>query len=150
MKSKFKVKDKGFDRLARKTAGVNTLKIGVLGSTQHDSKLTNAQLAIIHEFGTKNTPSRSFLRSTFDAKNKQWQKFIEQMTKFVFDGRMTEEQVLGLLGEKAVADVRAKIRSGIKPALKASTIRNKGSSKPLIDSGRLVNAIGWQIVKDQK
>ena len=151
MKSKFSAKGSKLEKLSKKKSQTNTVKIGVFGSAgqSKNGDLTNAQLAIIHEFGTARTPSRSFLRSTFDEKNKEWRKFIEAMSKRVFEGDMDELQVLGLLGEKAVADIREKIRSGIAPTLKASTIKRKGSSKPLIDSGRLLNSIGWQVVKSE-
>jgi len=150
MKSSRRVSGDGLKRLqasAKQLEGKPRVKIGVLGSGYHGPDLTNAELAAIHEFGAPraNIPERSFLRGTFDAKNREWQKFAEKLLKAIAAGRIDADQALGLLGERAVADVRKTIRNGIAPPLKAATVRRKGSSKPLIDTGRLLQSISWSI-----
>ena len=150
MKSAYRVSGNGLKRLqasAKQLAGKPRVKIGVLGGGDHGPDLTNAELATIHEFGAPRAgiPERSFLRGTFDAKNREWQKFAEKLLKAIAAGRIDADQALGLLGERAVADVRKTIRNGIDPPLKAATVRRKGSSKPLIDTGRLLQSISWSI-----
>ena len=61
----------------------------------------------------------------------------------VFQKRATLPQLLNTLGAKAAADVKNTIRQGIPPPNSPETIRRKGSSRPLIDTGQLINAITW-------
>jgi hypothetical protein len=92
-------------------------------------------------------PSRSFLRSTADENARTYAGAISRGLGRTVDGKTTIEQVLGLVGEKVVADVNRRIRAGLTPDIKAATKRRKGSSKPLIDSGQLVNSITYEVRK---
>lgn len=124
------------------------LRIGVLGDGGfHDAQMTNAEIAAIHEFGAPraNIPERAHIRGTFDAKQGQWQAMASKLLKGVLADRFTPEQALGILGEQAVADMRAFVRAGVPPPLKAATIRAKGSSTPLIDTGRYLQSFAWAL-----
>ena len=90
-------------------------------------------------------PERSFMRATLDANRSKYADLITRLLDRVVRGKLTTDQLLGLLGARVVADIKRRIRSRISPALKASTIRRKGSSTPLIDTGGLVNAITWAV-----
>jgi hypothetical protein len=160
----FRDVDKGWKRmqqLARQAEG-STVKVGVLAGTPKELReneptgITNVQLAAIHEYGSpaRNIPERSFLRATVDANRGAYNGLIAQMTGLIFDGKLTVGRALSLLGLKVVADVRARIRKGISPALADSTLRrklakggpgrgkrNRGKSVPLIDTGQLINSI---------
>jgi hypothetical protein len=51
------------------------------------------------------------------------------------------------LGQQMVSDVNQTVRSGagVPPPLKPATIARKGSSRPLVDTGRLLSAITWVV-----
>lgn len=110
-------------------------------------KLLLVDVATFHEFGTKDVPERSFIRSN-DANNKAKYKTIiaELKDKIIFKG-MNISTALGLLGEKIKLDIQSGIRKGLKPELKEKTIATKGSSTPLVDTGQLINGITYQVGK---
>lgn len=125
-----------------------SVTIGVQGKdagAKKEGGLTNVQVASYHEFGTENIPQRSFIRSN-DEKNKaQYKKVIAEIKDKIIFGQMKVDQGLGLLGEKVRADIQAGIRAGIEPALSEKTIKAKGSSVPLIDTGQLIQAITYDV-----
>lgn len=113
-------------------------------------ELTNIELATIHEFGAPaaGIPSRPFLRSTFDAKKAAWNSLMARLITKVVAGHLDVVAALELVGQRAAGDVRNRITQGgnfvpNKPA----TIRRKGSSKPLIDKGLLLQSISHQVVQ---
>lgn len=124
------------------------VRVGVLGDGgYHDADLTNAELLAIHEFGAPRAgiPERAPVRTAFDQHERAWQALAAKLLKAVIAERLAPEQALGLLGERAVADMRTTIRAGLPPPLQPATVRRKGSTTPLIDTGRLLQAIAWEI-----
>ncbi len=109
--------------------------------------ITQAHLGAIHEFGVpeKNIPERSFLRATVDQKTSIYAGLIDKLVEQIVTLQMSSERALGILGERVVGDVKAAMANGIPPELKPETIRRKGSSKPLIDTGQLRNSITYTI-----
>ena len=92
-------------------------------------------------------PQRSFLRSAFDKNRQTYIDMMRRETGRVIDGSQTPRGAVGLVGEKAVADVINGINAGIPPPLAQSTIREKGGSKPLIRTGQLKAAIKVKVSK---
>jgi hypothetical protein len=133
----------------------NAVYIGIQGkdAERSDGGLTNAQIGTFHEFGAPSVglPQRSFLRGTLDENREKYAHLIKNGLGRVVDGKLTVAQVLGLVGERIVADVRKRIKTGIAPALKAATLRRKTrkdgavASTPLILTGQLLRAITWVI-----
>ena len=169
MKSAFHARGDGLERLkaaTRQLAARPHVKVGVLGEREAATKkqlrssaasrasIGVVELATIHEFGAPRAgiPQRSFLRDTADLKREAWLKTAERLVKLIARGKLTVERALGLLGEKASGDVKRRIKSGtgIPPELQPATIRAKGSSRPLVDTGRLVNSISYQVVAPKR
>ena len=128
--------------------------VGVQGreaaANVQNTALTYAQLARIHEFGatirTKKgaiikIPARSFLQATIDKYRADIQKRAVAFGKGVVLDLFTPEQALELLGEYVVGLIRQRMADGIPPPNRPSTIKRKGSSKPLIDTGGLRGSI---------
>lgn len=149
-------KDKGYKKflaeMLKASGATPYVKVGVLEGEgdktyTEDNSLTTVQVATFHEFGTEGgVPERSFLRSTHDEKmreiaKKQDEILVDTFIKF----KHSLATGLGLLGEWFKAEVQKKIRSNIPPALKESTIRNKGSSVALIDTGQMVQSISYKV-----
>jgi len=115
--------------------------------------LTVAQLGAIHEFGSsdgKHPPMRSFMRATESKNRAKIVALCSKLLNLVIDGHKGEKAALGTLGEYVKNLMKTTIQKGVPPALKASTIARKGSSKPLIDTGQLINSIDWQVVGAKK
>jgi hypothetical protein len=63
-------------------------------------------------------------------------------------GKIDERKAMGLLGAWASGAIKATIsQSGDFAPLAPSTVKAKGSSRPLIDSGQLNQSITW-VVED--
>jgi hypothetical protein len=125
---------------------------GVGGQAAPGSNLTMAELAAIHEFGAPRAgvPERSWLRSTADAKRREWLALLERTLTLAVRGRIDVGAALELVGQRAVADVQKKIRSNIPPPLAQATIDRKGSSVALIDTGRFVQSISYEVVSGRQ
>ncbi len=108
---------------------------------------TLGQVALIQEFGAPeaNIPERSYLRATIDAEAATLDAALTRLVGRSLDAGDRANDVLkgGLLaiGTYTVGRVQARISDGIAPANKPSTIARKGSSTPLIDTGRLRQSI---------
>lgn len=129
------------------------VKVGVVGPTAGvaaEGAMTMVELAAIHEFGAPDAgiPERSFIRSTFAKKQGDVDKVAARLAKKFLAGEMPLERALGLLGAWGAAEVKKSITvgEGIQPANAPATIARKGSSRPLVDTGRLVGAISWEVV----
>lgn len=161
MTNRVKDTDKGWKALlkkAREDPHVVTIGLqGAKGDEQHtDTTMTNAHLASVHEFGAVvkvgsreiTIPERSFIRSTVD-KNKGYRALCSKIGQSIIAGRIPDfVTALGILGEKVTSDIKSAIEQGIDPPNAPMTIARKGSSKPLIDTAQMKNAITYDVHKD--
>ena len=91
-------------------------------------------------------PERSFLRSTFDEKNREWARITSEIVKKVDIRLMSTSKGLSLLGLTAVNDVKSKLRKGPFAPLSPITIKRRtgNSIKPLIDTAQMINSITFE------
>ncbi len=118
------------------------------GAGESENGTSMALIAAVNEFGSSDgrVPERSFLRSTVDENNAAYMNRLERATGRAIDqGRGVMRRELGLVGAKVAGDVQRKIRSLKEPPNAPSTIARKGSSNPLIDTGRLRQSIDWEV-----
>lgn len=124
--------------------------VGVTAKTNSRSgKFSNAELAAIHEFGSpaRNIPERSFLRKPLINNAAVIANLAKNAVGKFITGQITAEAALGALGEEAKNISKVAIAEGITPALKPATIKRKKSTKPLIDTGQLLNSITYEVRK---
>jgi len=152
---KIKSRDRGYDALSKKIYGFGKvhLKVGVFSTdpkVTRDGKpqdVTVLMVAEWMEFGVPGRiPARSFIRGWFDENKPMCQVQIAKALRAVVRGAITKERALALLGEMFAAGIKARIAAGIPPELAASTIKRKGSSVPLIDTGQLRSSVTFQVV----
>jgi hypothetical protein len=105
---------------------------------------TVAEYATYNEFGTKNTPERSFLRSTVNERRDKYAGLLARAAGVAVDGGAFLQE-LEKIGAIASSDVQNKIRDLSTPPNVPSTIQRKGSSNPLIDTGRMRQSIDWEV-----
>jgi phage gpG-like protein len=159
MASPIKDLDKGWRKLESyvRARDERRVTVGVHGNkaSRPGGEPDNVAVATIHEFGaviarggrTYRVPERSFIRSTVDAHAKKYTSLAARLAGRVLDGKMDIEKALALLGQVVKADIIRAINRGIEPALAPSTIAQKGSSKPLIDTGALKQSLDYQVVR---
>jgi hypothetical protein len=138
-------------------SGPTGIKVGVLrsASAPRSDGISNVELAAIHEFGSPaaNIPERSFIRRTFREQKDKLDALLFKIAKGVVSDKTDLATGLNLLGQWAVAAIRKTITGGpgIPPPLKPATIARKKSTRPLVDTGQLVNSITYILTKgDEK
>jgi len=152
--AKITVNDSGLRRLmsqVKDLEGDPHVRVGIFsdgkGGEQHDeSGLSNVELAVIHEFGAPEAgiPERSFIRSTFSKERAALKADLKVLLKRVLEGKLEARAMFDLLGQRLVAAIQRRVRGeGIPPPLKQATIDRKGSSRPLIDTGRMMAALTY-------
>ena len=121
---------------------------------KEDGKTSALMVAAVNEFGSQTPrpdtgqlviPERSYIRSTVRKKRKKYLNLVSKLIRRSI--KTTEKLKLDLIGVRAVADIKNTIKAGIAPANAESTIARKGSSKPLVDTGQLINSITHEIEK---
>lgn len=159
------VRDEIWKRIQRamllnsKAAQESHVKVGIIaqkgGDESREGGITMIHLAAIHEFGSPaaGIPQRSFMRSTF-ARNEVHQEMVKlcgQLATKVIHG-MPLSRALGLLGAWGSAKMKDTIKQRLTESDKGEpqanaprTIARKGSDLPLVDTGRLINAITWLV-----
>lgn len=149
-------RDLGWARLVREIRAAKGLvgKAGVIGSKAEaerpDGKggtITNAELAMAHEFGTAHVPERSFIRAPFDANRSKYEDHLAAFAKKVYAGAMKVERAVGLVAAEMASDVRKYIvdGAGVPPPNAPATIARKGSSRPLVDTAQMKNSISHAV-----
>jgi hypothetical protein len=146
----------------------SSVKVGVLKGSDRRVQvgISAVELAAIHEFGSPRAgvPQRSFIRRTFNNNREEVAaKIAELAAQFVFSRtRMTMRglmfwkkqrprpsaaRALGRLGAWGATLVKKTITTGVgvPPPLQPITIEKKKSTRPLVDTGRLLGAITWEV-----
>lgn len=141
--------------------GRKYVKVGVLSEsgTYVDGNISIVGVAAVHEFGDPATserpwtiPERSFIRRTFIENQDELAAFTGELAGKVVQhalgrGGYGEDKALDLLGQWGVSRIRRTITAGagVPPPLARSTVENKGSSRPLVDTERLLGAISYEV-----
>lgn len=138
---------KGIKDLLKRLEKEGSVDVGILaGEGKHeDSDLTVAQVGFFHEFGTVLVPERSFIRSTINGKAKEIKKVAAAQYKKVLNGKITNEQGLGILGAFTAGLIQETFTSNNWVPNSEATQRIKGSSTPLIDTGQLRQSISFKV-----
>ncbi len=130
------------------------VQVGVFGnksSRKDSSKLSNAEVGAINEFGSfsRGVPPRSFLRMPIHTQQDQILKQVKPgAQEMIAAGKMTLLlKRLGIACENVIQAAFASRGFGTWKANQPSTIRRKGSDSPLIDTAQLRRSIASRVVK---
>jgi hypothetical protein len=157
-KNRLEVKDKGMAAMFERAQQIKEayVKVGVLADDEKGGMhypggdLTVAEVAAVNEYGTQDgrIPARSFLRSTFEARREELAEMGREFIEKVVDGKLDLAIALGRMGAWLAGKVKRAITDGdgIPPENRPSTVRKKGSSRPLVDTGRMLAAITWSVI----
>ncbi len=114
------------------------------GEAAEDDGTDICDIAAWNELGTEHTPSRPFLRKSVDENEEKIDAFINAKAAELMNG-VSAEQVLKDIGIFQKDLIQDKIKEGDFAPNAESTVRKKGSSKPLIDTGRMRQSVNYQI-----
>ena len=143
------------------------VEVGIFG--ENDSQILI--IAGVHEFGAKiqvtpkmrnflhsigihlrketeaiNIPERSFIRAGFDENVSKIQQQAEILIDDVLSLKIGAKAFYEALGGAVVSMFQDYLTEISSPPLSSVTIERKGSSNPLIDTGRLRQAITYRVV----
>lgn len=133
----------GLEQLIKQLEGLNAKDVYVGIPESKNSNVEGAEqfnlasLAAVLEFGNQHIPSRPFLRQTL-AENQQ--KYTALFAEGINNGE-DYEALMQKIALIAQGDVQENMVKGDWVANAPSTIKRKGSSKPLIDTGHLRKSI---------
>lgn len=150
------------------------VEVGIFSGSDREDDTPMLMIAFVHEFGmqipkqfktthvqgpwgsTKERdepenwfyiPERSYLRAGFDANLDKIQREFELLLSQVLELKITGKSALDLIGASVTTKIQDFLVELKEPPLAESTIRAKGSSNPLIDTGQLMNSITWKITE---
>lgn len=103
----------------------------------------------VYKLKSVDIPARSFLRQTYDAKHKRWQKQLYRGAQRIVksNDRVKASEVMISVGADMQREIRQAITRKKSPKNAPLTIANKGKNDPLVDTGRLGKAIKYRIKK---
>lgn len=166
----FKVKTKKNDipKMAKNLKALGGLKVqvGVLGGEL-------AWLGRIHEYGLKieitpkmrkflhskglhikdsteyiTIPERSFLRSGYDENRKAVLEAAKSILSDVISGNLSINEYGEIVGIELSSRIQDYATNLSSPKNHPFTIKQKGSDNPLVDTGQMINSIGYVIEKE--
>lgn len=137
-----RVVDRGWQEILRTTARLSGTRIvvGVAEDATYPDGTPVALVGAAHEFGVPGrVPQRPWLTAAFDTAGNIIKRRSVQIAKANTSSRTTA--ALRALASELEAHTLKTFDSLSTPALKADTVRAKGSAKLLYDSGRLRESI---------
>jgi hypothetical protein len=101
-----------------------------------------ARVAVWNEFGTTNgIPARPFFRNAIDGNREKIFDMAARFANLAMIGKSTVAEAFERLGLFMQSTIRSSIRNGSWQANSPKTEKKKGSTKPLIDTGQMINSV---------
>lgn len=103
-----------------------------------------AMVAAIQNYGapSRGIPPRPFFSNMVKEKSAEWPKAIAQnLRETGYDVPLTLERV----GQGVAGQLRQSIVDTNSPPLSPKTVARKGFSKPLVDSGHMLNSVDYEV-----
>ena len=136
---------KKLQRLLREAGkgGVSGVKVGFFSTAKYQDGTPVAAVAAWNEFGTETIPERPFFRNALAESERGVSNILAKgidTKKMVVD-----EQLAGRAGAYVQGKIRDSITTLKEPPNAPETVRRKGSSDPLLDTGTLRNSVDWEV-----
>ena len=124
----------------------SVLRVGFIdGRTDPDVMVR----AYVNEYGAVAgkvvIPPRPFMRQTMVMNRQKYKNFMTKAARRMVLGYTTTEEELKQLGIIAAQDIEKRIEDLKTPPNAPRTIRLKGSSNPLIDTGEMQDSVLWEV-----
>lgn len=140
---------KGIAGIGSLLPGPNRVKVGFpAGQADHDV----INRAIWSNFGTRNIPERPFMQNAMRNNRAAYKAAMRASALTIMievalgsEAAVEKRKALSRLGIKAQGDIQAEITALRTPPNAPSTIRQKGSSNPLIMSGEMRAAVTFKV-----
>jgi hypothetical protein len=124
--------------------------IGFQEGVQYPDGTEVVDVAAWNELGTEYIPERPFLRMSVDDNEDKIATFMKKAAMEVINNGKTAQEVLKEVGAFQKGIVQQEIREGSFEPNSPATIKKKGSSKPLIDTGLMRQSVNFVIKEKGK
>ena len=121
--------------------GKEKFEIGFFETARYPNGTFVAQVARYNEFGTLNIPMRPFFRNAINKNIKKWYATLQN----AINQNATPSKALSIVGEVARADIIQSITDLRTPPNAESTIKQKKSTNPLIDTGLMRRSVTYKV-----
>lgn len=146
MSVEVKLIDHGFDNIIQQALKLDGkgVKVGIRrGKGSHDGT-DMLDIAVYNHFGTATIPARPFVSDCAEKNAGQIQEAQKRLVYRVYQGNLSADGALAQLGAWYVDVQKGHILHGGWTPNAPATIKRKGSNKPLVDTGQLVNTVDWE------
>lgn len=120
------------------------VRVGFLEGATYPTKAATpvAAVAAYQNFGTRRIPPRPFFSNMVAEESPGWPGAVATNLRSTgYD----VDRTLNLVGEGIAGQLRQSIVDTNSPPLAQSTIDRKGSSKPLVDTGHMLNTVDYEV-----
>lgn len=110
------------------------------------------EVALWNEFGTKNMPQRSFIRSAVDENEQRINKWREKALELIVKEGWPVDKALSMIGQNVVTLIQNKIKSNVPPPNADATRDEKRRhaspnwGRTLMDTETMLRAVGFKVV----
>jgi hypothetical protein len=131
-------------QIAKQLSRPESVRVGFLEGAHYPDGTPVGLVAAVNEYGapSRGIPPRPFFRNMIADKSADWP---EALGKTLQATGLDQTKALELMGQGVAAQLRQSIVETDSPPLAQSTIDRKGSSKPLVDTGVMLNSIDYEI-----
>lgn len=146
MSVEVKLIDHGLDNIIRQALKLDGkgVKVGIRrGKGSHDGT-DMLDIAVYNHFGTATIPARPFVSDCAEKNAGQIQEAQKRLVYRVYQGSLSADGALAQLGAWYVNVQKGHILHGGWTPNAPATIKRKGSNRPLVDTGQLVNTVDWE------
>ncbi len=130
--------------ISRKLTNASAVRVGFLSESSYPDGKPVAFVAALQEWGAPaaGIPARPFFRNMIATKKAEWPNAMAGLLKANdYDALRTLQQT----GEAVSGQLKQSIIDTNEPALAPSTIKRKGFSKPLVDTGHMLNSVNYEV-----
>ena len=133
------------EKMVKKAKEPKALRVGFFSTARYANGDSVAGVAASHEFGV-GVPERPFFRQALEPAKKDAAKVIKRFTRA--EELLPDAQTLNKVGEIVIRHIQKRIHDLRFPPNSPKTIAKKGGKdNPLIETGKLINSVGKEIVR---
>lgn len=136
---------KAFQKMLKELADLE-VRVGFQKGDDVEKGVDICDVAAWNELGNEHIPSRPFLRKSWDENKDKINNLLTEQQQLLMGGTPSEK-VLKNIGLFQKDLIQEKISEGSYEPNAKSTIKKKGSAKPLIDTGRMRQSVNYVIKK---
>ena len=120
------------------------IDFGFIQTGRYPTGQTAVEVATYNEFGTETIPERPFFRQALaNLESNLLQELADEMR--ANPQLSLDANAIGKIGESAVSAVQERIVDLREPPNAPATVRRKGSSNPLVDTGFMRGQVTYEV-----